>query len=328
MANEILVLAEHRQGKLRDVSLEMLSQAAKVAGRGGQVVAVLLGAGAGAMAETLARHADRVLYADDPRFERFSAEGTQRALADLVRARRPALVLLAHSAQGADVAPALAVEAGLPLTTDVIGLSRQEAGWRATRQVFQGKANADYALADGAPHLVTIREGSFDVAERPAPGPVEPFAVPASGDEAGYKRLVEYLESEAGAVDITKSQVLVAVGRGIKEKKNLAMVEALAAALNADVCGSRVAIDAGWLPLDRQVGITGKVVKPKVYVAIGISGAFQHLAGMSGAKTIIAINKDRSAPIFSVADYAIVDDLFKVVPKLTEKIKALRAAAG
>lgn len=327
MANEILVLAEHRQGKLRDVSLEMLSQAAKVAGPGGQVVAVLLGSGAGGMAETLARHADRVLYADDARFQSFSAEGTQRALAELVRARRPALVLVAHSAQGADLAPALAVEAGLPLTSDVIGLSREEAGWRATRQVFQGKANADYALAEGGPQLLTVREGCFDVAERPAPGPVETLAVPASGDD-GYKRLVEYLESEAGAVDITKSQVLVAVGRGIKEKKNLAIVEALAAALNADVCGSRVAIDAGWLPLDRQVGITGKVVKPKVYIAIGISGAFQHLAGMSGAKTIVAINKDRNAPIFSVADIAIVDDLFKVIPKLTEKVKALRGTAG
>lgn len=328
MANEILVLAEHRQGKLRDVSLEMLSQAAKVAGPGGQVVAVLLGSGAGAMAETLARHADRVLYADDPRFESFSAEGTQRALVELVRERKPALVLLAHSAQGADVAPALAVEAGVPLTSDVIGLAREEAGWRATRQVFQGKANADYALAEGGPQLLTVREGSFDVAERAAPGPVEKLPVPASGDDGGYKRLVEYLESEAGAVDITKSQVLVAVGRGLKEKKNLAIVEALAAALNADVCGSRVAIDAGWLPLDRQVGITGKVVKPKVYIAIGISGAFQHLAGMSGAKTIIAINKDRSAPIFTVADFAIVDDLFKVVPKLTEKVKALRGTAG
>jgi electron transfer flavoprotein alpha subunit len=327
VANEILVLAEHRQGKLRDVCLEMLSQAAKVAGPAGQVVAVLLGAGVEAMAETLARHADRVLYADNPRFERFDAEGTQRVLAELVRARKPALVLLAHSAQGAELAPALAVEAGLSLTSDVIDLARQEAGWRATRQVFQGKANADYALAESSPQLVTVREGSFDVAERAAAGPVEKLAAPASGD-AGYKRLIEYLESEAGAVDITKSQVLVAVGRGIKEKKNLAIVEALAAALNADVCGSRVAIDAGWLPLDRQVGITGKVVKPKVYIAIGISGAFQHLAGMSGAKTIVAINKDRSAPIFSVADFAIVDDLFKVIPKLTEKVKALRGTAG
>lgn len=237
-------------------------------------------------------------------------------------------MLVAHSAQGADLAPALAVEAALPLTTDVIGLSRQEAGWRATRQVFQGKANADYALAEGGPQLVTVREGSFEISARATPGPVERLAARPAGEETGYKRLVEYLESEAGAVDITKSQVLVAVGRGIKEKKNLAIIEALAAALGADVCGSRVAIDAGWLPLERQVGITGKVVKPKVYVAIGISGAFQHLAGMSGAKTIIAINKDRSAPIFTVADFAIVDDLFKVVPKLTEKIKALRATVA
>lgn len=326
MSKEILVLAEHRQGRLRDVSLEMLSQAAKLTEAGGQVVAVLLGSRVDGMAGVLARHADRVLYGDDPQLEHFSAEAYQRALGDLVRAREPALVIMAHSAQGADLAPALAVDARLPLTTDVIALSRAETGWRATRQVFQGKVNADYALSGERTQLVTVRDGSFAIVPREAPGQVE--AVPVRRvEDGGYKRFVEYLESQAGAVDITKSQVLVAVGRGLKEKKNLALVEALAAALNADVCGSRVAIDAGWLPLDRQVGVTGKVVKPKVYIAIGISGAFQHLAGMSGAKTIVAINKDPNAPIFAVADYAIVDDLFKVVPKLTEKIKALRTQA-
>jgi electron transfer flavoprotein alpha subunit len=143
-------------------------------------------------------------------------------------------------------------------------------------------------------------------------------------EDIGYRRFIEYVEAEVGDVDITQSEILVAVGRGIREDKNMAMIEDLAKALKADICGSRAATDAGWIPHDRQVGTSGKTVKPKLYIAIGISGAFQHLAGMKAAKTIVAINKDPDAPIFTVADFAIIDDLFKVVPKLTEKLKELR----
>jgi len=322
--NEILVLAEHRQGNLRDISLEMLAQATRLAGSlGGEVVTLLLGSSVGHLAATLTRHSDKVLYSDDARFEHFSSDAYRRVLADVILARKPALVMIAHSAQGADLAPALAVEIELPLTTDVISIAHDEGTLKATRQMFQGKVNADYSLATDRTQLITVREGSFMIAPRTEPGLIEDIVVPVTPDN-GYKKFVEYLEAQTGAVDITKSAILVSVGRGIKEQKNLAIIEELAAALNADICGSRVAIDAGWLPQDRQVGITGKVVKPKVYIAIGISGSFQHLAGMSGAKTIVAINKDPNAPIFSVADFAIVDDLFKVVPKLTQKIKSIR----
>ena len=327
MEGEIWVLAEHREGRLRDVTLEMLSMASRLAeGSAGTTVAVLLGSGVDAMAATLANHADHVLYGENTEFGHFASERYLHVLTDLCRERKPGLIMIAHSAQGADLAPALAVDARLTLTTDVVGASSGPDGLTITRQMFQGRVAADYVLRAGRAHLLTVREGGFVPAERGQPGTVEKFVVRDHGDD-GCKRFVEYLEAEAGEIDITKSSVLVAVGRGIKEKKNLAIIEELASVLNADVCGSRVAIDAGWLPQERQVGITGKVVKPDVYIAIGISGSSQHLAGMSGARTVVAINKDRSAPIFSVADFAIVDDLFKVVPKLTEKIRALRGQA-
>lgn len=324
MAKELLVLAEHRQGKLRDVSLEMLSRARKLAeAMGARTVAVLLGSGLDSVAGTLASYSDEVVYADDPGFADFNSDHYQRVLVNLLKDRRPALVMIAHSAAGADLAPALAVEARLPLVTDVIGIRYQDDSLYVTRQMFQGKVNADYSLHGAGTHLVTVREGSYPIAEPATPGAVVALTVPPPPSDA-LKKFIDYLEVEAGDVDITKSAALVAVGRGIKEAKNLKLIEELAAALGADVCGSRVAIDAGWLPQNRQVGITGKTVKPKLYIAIGISGSFQHLAGIKGAKTIVAINKDPKAPIFSVADFAIVDDLFSVVPKLTQKIKELK----
>lgn len=324
MGYEIFVVAEHRRGKLRDVSLEMLSRAAKLADEhGGKTVAVLLGHGVAVIADNLTGYADEVLYGEDDRLEYFNAEVYQQVLSGLIEERQPALVMIANSAQGAEFAPSLAVESRLTLTTDVIDIEHGQDEIKVTRQMYQGRMNVDYLLLLGRTHLVTVREGSSEIAKRDCQACIRKIIIPAIKDE-GLKRFVEYLEEPAGEIDITKSSVLVAVGRGIKEKKNLAIIDKLAEALNADVCGSRVVIDAGWLPPDRQVGVTGKLVKPKLYIAIGISGAFQHLAGMRGSKTIVAINKDINAPIFSVADYAIVGDLFKVVPKLTEQIKALR----
>jgi electron transfer flavoprotein alpha subunit len=310
MSKDIFVLAEHRQGRLRDVSLEMLSQATRLAGRtGGRTVCVLLGEKIDGFARTLAGYCDKVLYGESSEFADFNSDRYQRVLTGLISEGRPALVMIAHSAQGADLAPALAVAAKLSLVTNLVDIRHEGGTLRATRQFFQEKVSADYALTGEATVVVTVREGRFAIAE-----PIR----------AGGIEKLEYIEPQTGAVDIARSPILVAVGRGIKEEKNLRMIEELAAALNADICGSRVVVDAGWLPQDRQVGITGKTVRPKVYIAIGISGAFQHLAGMSGAKTIVAINKDAKAPIFAIADYAIVDDLFVVVPKLTEKIKEMR----
>lgn len=320
---DIWVLAEHRKGRLRDVSLEMLGRAAGLARQaGGRVVAILLGKGVDDLATTLAGHCDIVWHVESD--GHLGSPASQRMLTDLLRERRPALLMIAQSAQGAELAPALAVAGGLSLITDIVRLDCADGAFRATRQFYQGKVNGEYVLDDTAAHVVTVREGSFEAAAPTgAPAPVERLAVAAEADD-GSKRLLDHVEAEISAVDITRSSILIAVGRGIKEEKNLKMIEDLAAALKAEVCGSRAAVDAGWISAERQVGITGKAVKPRLYIAIGISGAFQHLAGIRGAKTIVAINKDPNAPIFSVADVAIVDDLFKVVPKLTETINAMK----
>jgi electron transfer flavoprotein alpha subunit len=321
---DIFVIAEHRQGKLREITLEMLSAAAEMAKQmSSEAVAVLLGSGIDSFADTVAGYSDRVLYIDDPVFKDYNSENYQRALSSLMSQYKPDLVMVGHTAHGVDLAPALAVEMKTPFVTDVIDMEKNEGDIKVTRQYYQGKVNADYLLTGKRPYLVTIRESCFEINEPFKQGKVNKIDSPFEEDIA-YRRFIEYIEEEQGDIDITKSTVLVGVGRGIQEEDNMDLVEDLAKAINADICGSRAAVDAGWVSKDRQVGISGKRVKPSLYIAVGISGAFQHLVGMSGARTIVAINKDAKAPIFSVANYAIIDDLFKVVPKLTEKFKELR----
>jgi electron transfer flavoprotein alpha subunit len=321
---DILVLAEHRCDELREVSLEMLSAAAEVASQmGGSITAVLLGSGVDSFAEKLAGYSDKVLYVDDPLFANYNSEMYQLAMAELVKQYAPSLVMVAHTTQGVDMAPALAVQLKMPFVPDVVQFGFADGKLQPVRLYYQGKVNADFTFKGEAPYLVTVRESSFQVGDPAKQGAIDKIESPVKED-VGYRRFIEYIEAAVGDVDITQAEVLIAVGRGLKEEKNMAMVEDLAKAINAVIAGSRAATDAGWLPHDRQVGTSGKTVKPKLYIAIGISGAFQHLAGMKAAKTIVAINKDPNAPIFTVADYAIIDDLFKVVPKLTEKLKELK----
>ena len=320
----ILILAEHRQGALRDVSFEMLAVAPKLAEEmGGEAVVLLFGSGMDDMAKKIAGYGVKVMVVDDPVFENFNAEIYQQALSALLDDLKPKVFMTGHTAQGVDFMPALAVEKKLPLVADAVALAFEDGKVKATRQLYSGKLNAVVAFKEADTYLVTFREGAVEAPEPSAAGSVEKVDSPVR-EEVPYRKFVEYIEAEVGDVDITQSDVLVAVGRGLKEDKNLPLVEELAAAIKADIAGSRAATDAGWIPHDRQVGTSGKAVKPKLYIAMGISGAFQHLAGMKGAKTIVAINKDPEAPIFSVADYAIVDDMFKVVPKLTEKLKELK----
>ncbi len=320
----VYVLAEHRQGELREVTLEMLTKAAAVAGQtGGEVVAVLLGSGVDSYAEKLGGFSDRVLYVDDPLFADYNSEKYQKALAALIQEYKPELMMIGHTTQGVDLAPALAVELKLPFIPDVIDINVEDGKIKPVRQYYQGKVNANFAFKGEPPYLITFREAALEMGEPSKSGGVEKIDSPLKEDIA-YRRFIEYVEAEVGDVDITQSEILVAVGRGVKEDKNMPMIEELAAVMKADICGSRAAIDAGWLGHDRQVGTSGKTVKPKLYIAIGISGAFQHLAGMKGAKAIVAINKDPDAPIFTEADFGIVDDLFKVIPKLTEKLKELK----
>lgn len=317
---DIFVLAEHRRGELREISMEMLTGAAKL---GGTVVAVLLGKDVDEFADKLAGYAEKVLYINDDMFENYNSEAYQHALSALIKEHGPGLVLVGNTAQGVDMAPALAVELEAPLVTDITALEMEGDKPKPTRQYYGGKLDAHMALKDADLYILTVREATFPAEEPSKSGEVVKVDNPVSEDIA-YRKFLEYVEPEVGEVDITQSTLLVGVGRGIREDKNMPVAEELAEALGADLAASRAVVDAGWLPSDRQVGISGKTVKPKLYLAIGISGAFQHVTGMKGAEVIVAINKDPDAPIFGIADYGIVDDLFKVVPKLVEKIQELK----
>jgi electron transfer flavoprotein alpha subunit len=241
----------------------------------------------------------------------YTADAYSAAVEELIRKENPELVVFGHTYQTRDYAPKVAARFGRVLIGDVIAGKPP----LFVRQMFQGKFNADVRLVGEGPHFVSVQAGAWRAEGSPA---AEPFT-PASTTS---RQMAEPPFREAArAVDLTSADIIVAVGRGIKEKENIPVVEALAQALGAELAASRPICDAGWLPMDRQVGSSGQTVSPKVYIAVGISGAIQHLVGMKGAKTLIAINKDPDAPIFEVAHYGIVGDLFEVVPALVEEVK-------
>lgn len=321
---EIFVLVEHRQGELRDITREMLAGAAHFASEvDGQVTAVLLGSGVDGHAEALKAWAHRVLVVDDARLEHFNADAYQAVLAALWQERKPYVTWIAQSGFGMDLAPSLAVALDLPLATDCFEIGLQGGRLSVMRQMYVGKVNARVGFGDAPGYILTIRGSSFKPEDTGLAGEIVKVDLPLK-EEIACRKFVEYVEAAVGDVDITQAGIVVGVGRGIKEKENLPVAEALAESIGGVLACSRPVVDAGWLPKDRQVGSSGKVVKPKLYIALGISGAFQHTAGMKGAETIVAVNKDCNAPIFGVADYGIVGDLFKVAPALTEKIKELK----
>lgn len=248
----------------------------------------------------------------------YSADGYTAALEQLVKALNPEFVVFPHTYQVRDFAPKLATRFGKVFISDVVKLSKTV----AVRQLFQGKLNADYTLPAAGPRFLSIQAGAYrgDTLGTGSPE-VVPFAVTISGIRVNAE--APFRESSR-AVDLTAADIIVSVGRGIKEQENIAMVEELAEALGGEIAASRPICDNGWLPMERQVGSSGQTVAPKVYIAVGISGAIQHQVGMKGSKCIVAINKDPDAPIFEVADYGIVGDLFEVVPALTEAVKKLK----
>jgi electron transfer flavoprotein alpha subunit len=322
---KIIALAEHRQGELRDITWEILSKGRQLAeGMGAEVEVVLLGKDVKKMAEALKPKANRVLLVEDDRLEAFNSETYQKVLTQLITERKPYLTLIAHTSTGMDIAPALAVQLKMPLATDLIGIDATGETFALTRQLYGGKVNAAVSFLKNGPYMMTLRTGAFPVVEK-EPFPGEIVSIPSPLTEEGLaKRFLQYVEAAIGEVDITQADILVSVGRGIKEAENIPLVKELADLLGAALSCSRPVVDKKWLPKDRQVGTSGKTVKPKVYIAIGISGAFQHIAGMKGAGTVIAINKDPKAPIFGVANYGIVADLFKFVPVLKARVKELR----
>ncbi len=318
---ELFVLTEHRQGEIRDITFEMLTKGRELAEKTKtDLTAVLLGHNVEHHAKQLTDHAKKVLLIDDARLENFNSEAYQRALSHLITQHKPLLTLIGHTAFGVDLAPSLATQLNLPLATDCIDLNLEEEKLTVIRQVYGGKVNAKARLRKSESYIVTIRPATFEAQEiKPLGGEITKIDSPLS-EKTKNKRFIEYVQPPAGEVDITAADILVAIGRGIKDADNMPIVEELADTLGGALACSRPIVDKEWLPTDRQVGTSGKTVKPKLYIAIGISGAFQHVTGMKNSDLIIAINKDPKAPIFRVADYGVVDDLFKVVPVLKSKI--------
>ncbi len=311
-------------GSLRDITWEMLTKGRELAsGSGGELMAVLLGYGVSGFAEELAQRAEQVLVVEDETLENFSSEAYQEVLSHLISEYGPDVILLGHTAFGMDLAPRLATHLQIPLSTDCIDLQLEGGRLTALRQMCGGKVNAEISFPGAAQYMVTLRPGSSPIeGDTARGGEIKNLSFPLSGVVG--KKFIEYVEAAVGEVDITQADVLVSVGQGIGDSKNIPLVEELAATLGASLSCSRPIVDKKWLPKERQVGTSGKTVKPKVYIAIGISGAFQHVAGIKGG-TVIAINKDPRAPIFRIADYGIVGDLFRVVPLLEERVKELKA---
>jgi len=323
MAN-ILAVVEHRQGAVRDITYELLTYGRKLAEKtDAKLTGVLLGHNTDRLSESIKKHVHRLVVADHEVFKDFNGEVYQQALAAIIKKESPFLTLVGNTAFGIDFCPALATQLGIPFTTDCIGVEIVDSRVRVTRQLYDGKMDAHVQLTENPSYMVTLRSGSCPAGEGSLSAEIEKIEAPIAS-QPDYKRFVEYVEAAVGDVDITKADVVVGVGRGIKEQANMSMVEDLAKTIGGVVACSRPIVDSNWLPKDRQVGSSGKTVKPKLYIAIGISGAFQHIAGMKNADTIIAINKDANAPIFNEADYGIVDDLFKVVPLLKNKILELK----
>ncbi len=306
----VLALIEHRQGSLREISYEVLTCGRRLADKLNETVTgVLLADDPDDMAQQLKKKkAHRLLLVSSPVFNNFNAETYQQALSEIIQREKPTVLLMAL---------------GLPFMTDCLTIEIEDDLLKVTRQMYDGKLNARVRLRKHQSYLLTIRSGSFPDDDSDMDAEIVKLDL-AIGGEPDYRKFIEYIEPIVGDVDITKSDVVVGVGRGIKEKENLAVVEDFARALGGVVGCTRPIVDAEWLPKDRQIGSSGKTIKPKLYVAVGVSGAFQHITGMKGAETVIAINKDPNAPIFNEADYGIVDDLFKVLPVLKEKIEEIK----
>jgi electron transfer flavoprotein alpha subunit len=318
----ICVVAEHRKGKLRDITFEMLFKARELCETTSHnLTALLLGGKNTGLADDLARRADRVLVFEDDRLETFNADLYKDILNRVIQEDHPFMTLIGHTSWGMDLAPALSIKTGLPLATDCVDIQTADGRPMVVRQIYSGKLFSKVSFKESPGYLITVRPGAFlppDDAETTS-GEVVKQDMPADL-EPPRKTFVEFVETGAGEIDITQADLLVSIGRGVGEQENIAAIRKLAERMGATLSCSRPVVDKNWLPKFHQVGTSGKSVRPKVYLALGISGAFQHVAGITGAGTVIAVNKDHKAPIFRVADYGVADDLFKVVDALKDKL--------
>lgn len=319
----IFVVLEEREGRIGRISWEAVTAAGALARQTGvEANAILLGSQTEPHAsEAAKRVSGNVIRIEHPLLDRYTADGFSLALEQFIRAESPDYLVFPHTYQVRDYVPALAARFGKVLVGDVVSI---EAGPVFTRQLMQGRLSGSYRPAGASPCFVSVQSGAFRAdATESASAEVSTFAPTIEAAQI-RTRPGEPFREAAQTVDLGSAQMIVAVGRGIKEADNLAMVQDLAAALGAEIAASRPICDNGWLPIERQVGSSGQTVAPKLYLALGISGAIQHLVGMKGSQCIVAVNKDSEAPIFEVADYGIVADLFEVVPALTEAVKTAR----
>lgn len=323
----ILTFAEARDRRLRRASLETVSEARRLAGPlGATVTTVVVGAGVGALAAELgAQGADRVVVFDDPALGAYATEAYARALAQATSEAKPQVVLVPFTAMGKDLAPRVAARIGAGLASDCVALEVKDGRLVARRPMYAGKAYATVEWT-GEPQMATLRPNVFALGPVDAARAVE--VVHATIDASARARVTATATTAQGKVPLAEAQIIVSGGRGLKGPENFHLVESLAEALGAAVGASRAIVDAGWVDHQLQVGQTGRTVSPSLYVACGISGAIQHLAGMSSSRCIVAVNKDPDAPIFKVADYGVLGDVFEVLPKLTEAVKAHRASRG
>jgi electron transfer flavoprotein alpha subunit len=325
----ILVFVETRDGQIKSTSLEAVSEARRLADKGslGEVCAVVPGSNGEGAAALGAYGADRVWTIDHELVARYQPESYVACVAEAAKKASAQVILFPASAMGRDLAPRVAARSGGGLASDCTALDWQGSALVATRPVYAGKAIQTVKIS-GTPALASLRPRAFPMTEhRPGKSAaVEPLGITLDAARARVRTL-EVGASEGGKVDLTEAEIIVSGGRGLRGPEHFHLIEELAEALGGTVGASRAVVDAGWRPHSEQVGQTGKTVSPKLYVAVGISGAIQHLAGMSSARCIVAINKDPEAPIFKVADYGIVGDAFEVVPALTEALRGLRVGS-
>jgi electron transfer flavoprotein alpha subunit len=322
----ILAVMEQRAGEWHRMSWETLAAAQQLGTELQQPVsAAVVGDNVSALAGELAgKQLARVYAVEHPLLKDYTPDGYTAALHQLIDSAKPNVVVFPHTYQVRDFAPKLATSLARVMVSDVVSHRVDAGALVLVRQLFQGKMNVDVRFAGDPPHFLSLQAGAYR-ADKVAAGSaaVEKFA-PAIAESAVRIKPLELFRESQRAVDLTAADIIVSVGRGIKEAENITIVQKLAEALGAELAASRPICDSGWLPMERQVGSSGQTVAPKLYLAVGISGAIQHLVGMKGSKTIVAINKDPEAPIFEVADYGIVGDLFQVVPALVDEIKKVK----
>lgn len=326
MSQGILVFIEHRDGVVNKTSFEAVAAAQSLGSQLAQpVAAVVLGSGVESLAQEIAAFdLARVLYANDSKLADYTPDAYTAAMEQIVRRNDPHYVIMPHTYLVRDYAPKLAARFGKALISDCVRAKVASGSVTFTRRIFLGKIDADVVSDGEAPIFATFQSGAYrgDQALKGGGATVDPITV-----EVGEIRMIPEapFQEVKQAVDLSKADIIVAIGRGIKSKDNIALAQKLADVLGGDLAASRPICDAEWLPIDRQIGSSGQTVAPKLYIALGISGAIQHLVGMKNSGTIVAINKDPEAPIFDIADYGIVGDLFEVVPVLTEEIRKLKS---